>query len=164
MQDNVGSLHTQNDLVHSRRMVIETYHTGQDQSRCLALRMRTRNWILGGMFPQMLLHLIHQLVGFGVLANPLMIWLRFIPQTKDALSGFAHQRKSIHPLLCQVPRRCVRFLLLDVIPGSTSSTLLSKQSAALASIAWIRWVSFACSVSPSACVHVKRTTAARSGR
>ncbi len=90
MQDNVGSLHTQKDLVHSRRMILETHHTGQAQSRCLALRMRTRNWILGGKFPQMLLHLIHHLVGFGVLENPLMIWLRFIPQTEDALSGFAH--------------------------------------------------------------------------
>ena len=106
-------------------MILETHHTGQDQSRYLALRMRARNWILRGIFPQMLLHLVHHLVGFGVLENPLMIWLRFIPQTEDALSGFAHRRKSIHPLLCQVPRRRVRFLLLDVIPGSTPSTLLS---------------------------------------
>ena len=73
MQDNVESLHTQKDLVHSRRMVLETHHSGQDQSRCLALRIRTRNWILGGMFPQMLLHLIHHLVGFGVHENPLVI-------------------------------------------------------------------------------------------
>ena len=70
---HVGGLFTQEDFVHRRRMILETHHTGQDQSRCLALRMRTRDLILGGVLLQVLLNLIHHLVGFGVLEDPMLV-------------------------------------------------------------------------------------------
>ncbi len=63
----------QNCLVHSRSMILETHHTGQDPSRCLALWMRTRDLILGGVILQVLLNLIHHLVGFGELEDPMLI-------------------------------------------------------------------------------------------
>jgi hypothetical protein len=59
--------------VHRRRIILETHHTGQDQSRCSALRMRTRDLILESVLLQVLLNLIHHLVGFGVLEDPMLV-------------------------------------------------------------------------------------------
>ncbi len=56
-----------------RRMILEPHHTAQDQSRCLALWMRTRDLILGGVLPQVFLNLVHHLVGFGVLEDAMLV-------------------------------------------------------------------------------------------
>jgi len=49
-----------------------------------------------------LLHLIHHLVGFGVLKNSLLIWLAFVLKAEDALFELAHQGKFIFSVLDEV--------------------------------------------------------------
>jgi len=68
----VGSIHARRFCAPSP-IILETHRTGQDRSRCFALRMRTRDPMLRGVLQQMLLNLIHHLVGFGVLEDPVLV-------------------------------------------------------------------------------------------
>ncbi len=52
--------------MHRRRMILEKYDGGQDQSRCLILWMWTGDMILWGEPLQVPVHFAHHLVGFGV--------------------------------------------------------------------------------------------------
>jgi len=58
-------LRTQKDLVHRRRVILEVHDAREDQPRCLALWMRTRDRILGG-------EAIHGQVGFEVTSKQTM--------------------------------------------------------------------------------------------
>ncbi len=126
---SVEDLRTQKDLVHRRRMIFETHHTGQDQSRCLALPMRTRDLILGGVLLQVLLNLIHHLVGFGVLEHPPRVRLTLIAEAEDALGGLAYQREAVVDIFFWVPQRGhrLRWRGSQPWPGAVPALLSAAQ-------------------------------------
>ena len=68
-----------------------------------------------------LFHLIHHLVGFGVLVNPLLVWLAFDPEAEDALSGLAYQKTLIFLLLWPVLEKRVRFFPVGLRLGSMAA-------------------------------------------
>ena len=59
--------------MHRRRTLIEGQDTGQDQSRCFTLWVRTRGFVLRGELLQMLRDFIHYPIGLSVLVNPVLV-------------------------------------------------------------------------------------------
>lgn len=86
----MGCLRPQYDLVYHCRVIFERHHMWKHQFTDYAPGMGTWDWVVRGKPFQVSLNLIHHLVRFGVLVKSLLIWLAFIPQAEDALSGFAH--------------------------------------------------------------------------
>jgi len=60
----------QNYFVHRRSMILETHHTGQDPSRCLALWMRTRDLITQAEGPSGGPADHEEIIFRGVIQNP----------------------------------------------------------------------------------------------
>ena len=101
---------------------LECYHIREDQGGRSALGMRTRDLIPGRKYRQMPLHLIHHLVGSGVLANTLLIWLALVSEAEDALRGLASQGETIFRILFRVLWQRTGSLLLH---GGLRSTVAS---------------------------------------
>jgi len=58
------------------------YNAREDQPRCLALWMRTRDLSLGGEAFQVLPGRVHHLVGFGIFVDLMVVGQAFVTQAK----------------------------------------------------------------------------------
>lgn len=111
----------QKDFVYLCGMTLKLHHAGQDQSRCLALRMWTRQRIFWGKPLQVLVSLIHHLVRFGIFVDPMVVGQTVVTHTERALGGPADHRELVFRSLVGVVHRAIRPLLFDGGFGPTAA-------------------------------------------
>lgn len=83
--------------------------------------MRTGDRILLGEALQMLPHLIHHPVGFGVLEDPMQVGQPVITQAEQALGGPADHREIVFRVLPGLTYHTFRLLLFNSGLGPTAA-------------------------------------------
>jgi len=106
--------------VHRRRVILEVHNAREDEPRCLAVWMRTRDPSFGGEAFQVLPNLVHHLVGSGIFVDSVVVGQAFVSQAKRTLGGPADHREIFRTFV-RVVHRTLRVLLLDSGLGPTAA-------------------------------------------